>query len=65
MAASPEKAPVQVTATSLVANLGRSRPTPESTQRTAVPGVATGPAMTGADGDVRFVEANLMPGKAA
>ena len=36
--------------------LGRPRFTPESAERTAVPGVATGLAVTGAGGDVLFVE---------
>jgi ATP-dependent Lon protease len=64
LAASPESAPVQVTATSLADYLGRPRFTPESAERTAVPGVATGLAVTGAGGDVLFVEANAMPGDA-
>ena len=64
LAASPESAPVQVTATSLVDYLGRPQFTPESAERTAVPGVATGLAVTGAGGDVLFVEANAMPGDA-
>ena len=37
---------------------------PESAERTAVPGVATGLAVTGAGGDVLFVEATAMPGDA-
>jgi ATP-dependent Lon protease len=61
---SPESAPVQVTPTSLVDYLGRPMFTPESADRTAVPGVATGLAVTGAGGDVLFVEANAMPGDA-
>ncbi|MCE0538516.1 endopeptidase La [Kineosporia rhizophila] len=40
--------------------LGRPRFTPESAERTAVPGVATGLAVTGAGGDVLFVEAISM-----
>jgi ATP-dependent Lon protease len=39
--------------------LGRPKHTPESAERTAVPGVATGLAVTGAGGDVLFVEASL------
>jgi ATP-dependent Lon protease len=39
--------------------LGRPRHTPESAERTALPGVATGLAVTGAGGDVLFVEASL------
>src|SRR3954470_11787236 len=64
LAASPESGPLQVTATSLVDYLGRPRFTPESAERTAVPGVATGLAVTGAGGDVLFVEASAMPGDA-
>jgi ATP-dependent Lon protease len=39
--------------------LGSPKFTPESGERTAVPGVATGLAVTGAGGDVLFVEASL------
>src|SRR5207244_7636593 len=39
--------------------LGQPKHTPESAERTAVPGVATGLAVTGAGGDVLFVEASL------
>jgi ATP-dependent Lon protease len=39
--------------------IGRPRHTPESAERTSVPGVATGLAVTGAGGDVLFVEASL------
>jgi ATP-dependent Lon protease len=42
----------------LVGYLGRPRFTPESEERTAVPGVATGLAVTGLGGDVLFIEAN-------
>jgi ATP-dependent Lon protease len=42
--------------------LGRQRHFQESAIRTAVPGVATGLAVTGAGGDVLFVEATSMPG---
>ena len=38
--------------------LGRPRFTPESAERTAVPGVATGLAVTGMGGDVLFIEAS-------
>ena len=44
--------------------LGRQKVFPEAAARTAVPGVATGLAVTGTGGDVLFVEANAMPGKA-
>ena len=38
--------------------LGRPRFTPESAERTAVPGVATGLAVTGLGGDVLYIEAS-------
>ncbi|MGH8860736.1 MAG: endopeptidase La, partial [Jatrophihabitantaceae bacterium] len=41
--------------------LGRPRFTPESAERTAVPGVATGLAVTGTGGDVLFIEAASDP----
>jgi ATP-dependent Lon protease len=42
--------------------LGRQKFFQESASRTAVPGVATGLAVTGTGGDVLFVEAAAMPG---
>ncbi len=42
--------------------LGRRRFYQESAERTAVPGVATGLAVTGTGGDVLFVEASTMQG---
>ncbi|TPG33686.1 endopeptidase La [Mycolicibacterium hodleri] len=48
----------------LVGYLGRPRFTPESEERTAVPGVATGLAVTGLGGDVLFIEANSNEGDA-
>ena len=48
----------------LVAYLGRPRFTPESDERTSVPGVATGLAVTGLGGDVLFIEANSNEGDA-
>jgi ATP-dependent Lon protease len=56
-------APVAVTGESLVDYLGRPRFTPESAERTAIPGVATGLAVTGAGGDVLFIEASAMAGE--
>jgi ATP-dependent Lon protease len=44
--------------------LGRPRFTPESAERTSVPGVATGLAVTGTGGDVLFIEATAMDGEA-
>ena len=43
--------------------LGRQKVYQEAAARTAVPGVATGLAVTGVGGDVLFVEANTMKGK--
>jgi ATP-dependent Lon protease len=63
LASAPTEQPVHVTAESLTDYLGRPRFTPESAERTAVPGVATGLAVTGAGGDVLFVEATAMPGE--
>jgi ATP-dependent Lon protease len=54
---------VTVTAADVTRYLGRPRFTPESAERTAVPGVATGLAVTGAGGDVLFVEAATMEGE--
>ncbi|MCP9206361.1 endopeptidase La [Streptomyces cucumeris] len=58
------KLPFTVGVESLRPLIGRPHHTPESAQdpaerRTAVPGVATGLAVTGAGGDVLFVEASL------
>jgi ATP-dependent Lon protease len=52
--------PVTVDATELVSYLGRARFFSEVADRTAVPGVATGLAVTGAGGDVLFVEVATM-----
>ncbi|MDQ4117321.1 MAG: endopeptidase La, partial [Actinomycetota bacterium] len=54
--------PVHVDADALVTYLGRPRFTPESAERTSTPGVATGLAVTGAGGDVLFIEATSMDG---
>jgi ATP-dependent Lon protease len=43
-------------------HLGRQRVFTEAVERTAVPGVATGMAVTGAGGDVLFIEAAAMTG---
>jgi ATP-dependent Lon protease len=43
--------------------LGRPRFTPESHERTSVPGVATGLAVTGLGGDVLFIEASASDGE--
>ena len=51
--------PVTVDEPDLQGYLGHPRHTPESAERTAVPGVATGLAVTGTGGDVLFIEASL------
>ncbi|WP_436494183.1 endopeptidase La [Actinokineospora sp. HUAS TT18] len=51
--------PLKVAAADLRGYLGSPKHTPESAERTAVPGVSTGLAVTGAGGDVLFVEASL------
>jgi ATP-dependent Lon protease len=61
--ATDDGGPVTVTAEDLHTYLGRPRFTPESAERTAVPGVATGLAVTGAGGDVLFIEANVADGE--
>ncbi len=51
--------PVVVDEAALRGLVGRPRFTDEAAERTSVPGVATGLAVTGAGGDVLFVEASL------
>jgi ATP-dependent Lon protease len=55
--------PVQIDLEVVREALGRQKVFQESAVRTAVPGVATGLAVTGAGGDVLFVEATAMNGK--
>ncbi|MFL5824291.1 MAG: endopeptidase La [Solirubrobacteraceae bacterium] len=55
-------APVAIDLDAVRDALGRQRHFQESAIRTAVPGVATGLAVTGAGGDVLFVEATAMSG---
>jgi ATP-dependent Lon protease len=59
LAAGAATLPVTVGPGDLHGYLGHPRHTPESAERTAVPGVATGLAVTGAGGDVLFIEASL------
>ncbi len=59
LAAGEAELPVTVGAADLHGYLGHPRHTPESAERTAVPGVATGLAVTGTGGDVLFIEASL------
>jgi ATP-dependent Lon protease len=58
-------APVIVDLDAVRDALGRQRFFQEAAERTAVPGVATGLAVTGTGGDVLFVEATSMKGKDA
>jgi ATP-dependent Lon protease len=57
------EAPVTIDLDAVREALGRQRHFQESAIRTAVPGVATGLAVTGTGGDVLFVEATTMQGK--
>ncbi len=56
-------APVEVDLGLVRDALGRQKHFREAAERTAVPGVATGLAVTGAGGDVLFVEATSLPGR--
>ncbi|MDQ2740372.1 MAG: endopeptidase La, partial [Actinomycetota bacterium] len=58
-----ESGPIEVDEAGLKALLGRPRFTPETAERTAVAGVATGLAVTGLGGDVLFIEANAVEAK--
>jgi ATP-dependent Lon protease len=59
LASGQAQLPVTVGPDDLNDYLGHPRHTPESAERTAVPGVATGLAVTGTGGDVLFIEASL------
>jgi ATP-dependent Lon protease len=56
------EAPVELTIESVRDGLGRQKFFREAAERTAVPGVATGLAVTGTGGDVLFVEATSSKG---
>ncbi|MEA2277049.1 MAG: ATP-dependent Lon protease [Solirubrobacteraceae bacterium] len=58
IASGTAEAPVEVDLELIRDALGRQKVFQESAARTALPGVATGLAVTGAGGDVLFVEAN-------
>ncbi len=62
LAAGEVEAPLVVDASDVGGYLGRQRFFFEAADRTAVPGVATGLAVTGSGGDVLFVEASVMDG---
>jgi ATP-dependent Lon protease len=63
IASGQAQAPVTIDLDAVRDALGRQRHFQESAIRTAVPGVATGLAVTGTGGDVLFVEATAMQGK--
>jgi ATP-dependent Lon protease len=62
IAAGQVEAPVEVDVAAVRDALGRQKFFQEAAERTAVPGVATGLAVTGTGGDVLFVEATSMDG---
>ena len=62
VAEAPDSVPLTVGAETLHEWLGRPRHQPEVAERTSTPGVATGLAVTGAGGDVLFVEASSSSG---
>ncbi len=63
IASAGQTTPVAIDRAAIVDALGRPKFFKEAAVRTAVPGVATGLAVTGVGGDVLFVEAASMPGK--
>ena len=63
IASGDAEAPVAIDADAVREALGKQRFFQESAERTAVPGVATGLSVTGAGGDVLFIETTSMPGK--
>jgi ATP-dependent Lon protease len=62
VAAGEVAAPIALDPDAIRGALGRQRFFQESVERTAVPGVATGLAVTGVGGDVLFIEATAMDG---
>ena len=58
-----EPTPIRVDEADVAGYLKRRRFHDEAADRTSVPGVATGLAVTGVGGDVLFVEATSMPGE--
>jgi len=63
IASGDRQAPVAIDGAFVREALGRAKVFHEAAARTAVPGVATGLAVTGAGGDVLFVEAASLPGR--
>jgi ATP-dependent Lon protease len=63
IASGKAEAPLEIDLDTVRDALGRQKFFQESASRTALPGVATGLAVTGTGGDVLFVEATAMTGK--
>jgi ATP-dependent Lon protease len=63
VASAGQDTPIPIDRAAVRDALGRPKFVHEAAIRTAVPGVATGLAVTGVGGDVLFVEAASMPGK--
>jgi ATP-dependent Lon protease len=63
IASGGQPVPIVIDAPAVRDALGRAKFVHEAAARTAVPGVATGLAVTGVGGDVLFVEAASMPGQ--
>jgi ATP-dependent Lon protease len=63
IASAPDVKPIVIDERAVRRALGRAKVFHEAAARTAVPGVATGLAVTGVGGDVLFVEAASMPGR--
>ncbi len=57
-----ESGPIRISPDELRARLGRAAPSADVEGRVDRPGIATGLAVTGAGGDVLFVETSLVPG---
>jgi ATP-dependent Lon protease len=62
IASGEAEAPITIETDEVVDALGRQKFFQESVERTAIPGVATGLAVTGTGGDVLFIEATAMDG---
>jgi ATP-dependent Lon protease len=63
IASGEAEAPVTIDNDAVVDALGRQKFFQESVERTAIPGVATGLAVTGTGGDVLFIEATATEGE--
>ncbi|HEY3193199.1 MAG TPA: S16 family serine protease, partial [Solirubrobacterales bacterium] len=62
IASGETETPIAIDPEAVVDALGRQKFFQESVERTAIPGVATGLAVTGTGGDVLFIEATAMDG---